>query len=295
MTLLPVLLTVALVAAEPDKPKVELLWPKGAPGAKGDEDADKPTLTAFLPPADKANGCAVVICPGGGYGTVVDTYEGKDVARWLNGYGVAAFVLRYRHAPRYRHPAPLQDAQRALRTVRGRAAEWKLDPHRVGIMGFSAGGHLASTTGTHFDDGKPGADDPIEKAGCRPDFLILAYPVITLKPPFYHKGSRDNLLGDKPSEELVNSLSNDEQVTEKTPPTFLFHTAEDDVVPSQNSVLFYLALRKHKVPAELHVYEHGRHGVGLANGQGGTPNDPALTTWKERLADWMKGRGLLKK
>jgi acetyl esterase/lipase len=293
--LLPILLTASLVAAEPDKPKVELLWPKGAPGAKGNEDADKPTLTAFLPPADKANGCAVVICPGGGYGVVVDTYEGRDVARWLNEHGVAAFVLRYRHAPRYRHPAPLQDAQRALRTVRARAAEWKVDPGRVGIMGFSAGGHLASTAGTHFDNGKPDADDPVEKAGCRPDFLILAYPVISLKPPYYHKGSRDNLLGSGPSEELVNSLCNDEQVTAKTPPTFLFHTGEDTAVPPENSVLFYTALRKNKVPAELHVYEKGRHGVGLANGQGGTPNDPVLTTWKERLADWMKGRGLLKK
>jgi acetyl esterase/lipase len=295
MTLIPILLTVALTAADADKPKVELVWPRGAPGAQGTEAADKPTLTVFLPAADKANGCAVVICPGGGYGVVVDTYEGNDVARWLNEQGVAAFVLRYRHAPRYRHPAPLQDAHRALRTVRARAAEWKVDPGRVGIMGFSAGGHLASTAGTHFDDGKAEADDPIEKSGCRPDFLVLAYPVVTLKPPFYHKGSRDNLLGRDPSAELVNSLCNDEQVTAKTPPTFLFHTAEDAAVPSENSVVFYLALRKYKIPAELHVYEKGRHGVGLATGIGGTPNDPALTTWKEHLRDWMKGRGLLKK
>jgi len=295
MTLLPILLTAALAAADPDKPKVELLWPNGAPGAVGTEPADRPTLTVFLPPEDKGTGCAVVVCPGGGYGGVVDTYEGKLIAEWLNKQGVAGFVLRYRHAPRYRQPAPLEDAQRAIRTVRARAAEWKVDPKRVGIMGFSAGGHLASSAGTHFDNGKPDAVDPIQKAGCRPDFLILAYPVITLKPPFYHKGSRDNLLGDKPSEELVTSLSNDEQVTADTPPTFLFHTAEDAVVPSENSALFYLALRKYKVPAELHIYEKGRHGVGLADGVGGTPNDPVLTTWKERLADWMKGRGLLKK
>src|SRR5947209_8036361 len=155
MIALPLLLTAALIAADSDKPTVELLWPKGAPGAKGSEAADKPTLTVFLPPADKANGCAVVICPGGGYRQVVDTYEGKDVARWLNEKGVAAFVLVYRKAPDYRHPAPLEDAQRAMRTVRARAAEWKVDPHRIGIMGFSAGGHLASTAGTHFDDGKP--------------------------------------------------------------------------------------------------------------------------------------------
>jgi acetyl esterase/lipase len=292
---LSILLTAALLGAEPEQTEAELLWPKGAPDAKGTEADDRPTLTAFLPPANKANGCAVVICPGGGYGGVVDTYEGKDVARWLNGYGVAGFVLRYRHAPRYYHPAPLQDAQRALRTVRARAEAWKLDPHRIGIMGFSAGGHLASTAGTHFDDGNPDAADPIDKVGCRPDFLILAYPVITLREPFTHKGSRDNLLGSKPAEDLIKSLSNDEQVTAKTPPTFLFHTSEDTVVPSENSVLFYMALRKNKVPAELHVYEKGRHGVGLATGEGGTPNDPVVTTWKDRLIDWMKGRGLMKK
>ena len=295
MIFCPLLLTAALFAADPDKPTVEMLWPKGAPGAKGTEAADKPTVTVFLPAADKANGCAVVICPGGGYGVVVDTYEGKDVARWFNQQGVAAFVLVYRHGPRYHHPAPLEDAQRAIRMVRANADKWKVDPKRVGIMGFSAGGHLASTAGTHFDNGQPDADDPIQKEGCRPDFLILAYPVITLKEPFAHKGLRVNLLGDKPSEELVNSLSNDEQVTAKTPPTFLFHTSEDGAVPPENSVLFYLALRKNKVPAELHIYEKGRHGVDLATGIGGTPNDPVLTTWKEHLADWMKGRGLLKK
>jgi acetyl esterase/lipase len=294
MLLLPVLLTAAL-AAEPAAPKAELLWPKGAPGARGTEDADKPTLTAWLPAADKATGCAVVVCPGGGYGGLADNHEGKQIAEWLNGQGVAAFVLKYRHAPRYRHPAPLQDAQRALRTVRARAADWKVDPKRVGIWGFSAGGHLASTAGTHFDDGKPDADDPVEKAGCRPDFLILAYPVITLKPPYYHKGSRDNLLGPTPSDELVNSLCNDEQVTAKTPPTFLFHTSEDTAVPPENSILFYMALRKNKVPAELHVYEKGRHGVGLAGDVPPAANDPVLATWPGRLADWLKGRGLLKK
>ncbi len=162
-------------------------------------------------------------------------------------------------------------------------------------MGFSAGGHLASTAGTHYDDGKPDAADAIDKVGCRPDFLVLAYPVISLREPVTHKGSRDNLLGPKPSEELVKTLSNDEQVTAKTPPTFLFHTSEDAVVPAENSARFYLALRKNKVPAELNIYEKGRHGVGLANGVGATPNDPVLTTWKDRLVDWMKGRGLMKK
>ena len=212
------------------------------------------------------------------------------MARWLNEHGVAAFVLRLSPRPALPPSRPAEDAQRRLRTVRASAGEWKIDPQRIGIMGFSAGGHLASTAGTHFDDGKPDAADPIDKAGCRPDFLILAYPVITLRDPFAHKGSRDNLLGDKPSEELLKSLCNDEQVTAKTPPTFLFHTSEDDAVPAENSVLFYLALRKNKVPAELHVYEKGRHGVGLATGVGGTPNDPVLTTWKGHLIDWMKGR-----
>jgi acetyl esterase/lipase len=287
------LLTVALFAAEPGSPKVELLWPKGAPGAVGDEDRDKPTLAAYLPAKDKANGTAVVVCPGGGYGALAVEHEGKEVAAWLASQGVTAFVLKYRLGPRYRHPAPLQDAQRALRTVRARADEWKLDPKRVGIWGFSAGGHLASTAGTHFDDGKPDADDPIERVGCRPDFLILAYPVITLKPPHAHMGSRRNLLGDKPTDELIDSLCNDQQVTAKTPPTFLFHTDEDAGVVPENSILFYLALRKHKVPAELHVYEKGRHGVGLATGTPPGVKDAVLATWKDRLADWMKGRGLL--
>ena len=283
-----VLLTLALALTAGDAPKPEPLWPKGAPGALGDKDADTPTLTAFLPPADKANGTAVVICPGGGYGGLAISYEGMDVGAWMAKRGVAGFVLKYRVAP-YKHPIPLQDAQRALRTVRARAKEYGVDPNRIGIMGFSAGGHLASTAATHFDDGKPEADDPVERVGCRPDFAILAYPVITLKPPFAHMGSRKNLLGDKPDDKLVESLCNDEQVTDRTPPTFLFHTADDNVVPVENSVLFFEALQKAKVPAELHVYRHGRHGVGLA------PNEPALASWPDCLEAWMKDRGLLKK
>ncbi|HVS36722.1 MAG TPA: alpha/beta hydrolase [Gemmataceae bacterium] len=281
-----IILTLALTLTAGDAPKPEPLWPKGAPGAMGDKDADVPTLTAYLPPADKANGTAVVVCPGGGYGGLAISYEGNDVGAWMAKRGVAGFVLKYRVAP-YKHPVPLQDAQRALRTVRARAKEWGIDPNRVGIMGFSAGGHLASTAATHFDDGKADADDPIDRVGCRPDFAILAYPVITLKPPFAHMGSRKNLLGDNPDEKLVDSLCNDEQVTDKTPPTFLFHTADDNAVPVENSILFFEALRKAKVPAELHVYRHGRHGVGLA------PNEPALSSWPECLEAWMKDRGLL--
>jgi acetyl esterase/lipase len=271
--------------AEP--PKVELLWPQGAPGAVGTEERDKPSLTIYPAPRDKANGTAVVICPGGGYGGLAVGHEGKEPAEWLNRHGITAFVLRYRLGPRYRHPAPLQDAQRAMRLVRSRAKEWNVDPKRIGIWGFSAGGHLASTVATHFDDGKSDAGDSMERASCRPDFAILCYPVITLRPPFTHGGSRRNLLGDKPDEALVASLCNDEQVTDKTPPTFLFHTSEDKAVPPENSVQFYQALRKKKVPAELHIYEKGAHGVGLGVGRG------AVSQWPEQLAAWLKTRGLL--
>jgi acetyl esterase/lipase len=262
-------------------PSVELLWPKGAPGAVGAEERDTPSLTIYLPPADKANGSAVVVCPGGGYGGLAVGHEGKDPAEWLNRHGIAAFVLRYRLGPRYHHPAPMQDAQRALRFVRSRAKEWNLDPKRIGIWGFSAGGHLASTAATHFDEGKPDADDPIERVSCRPNFAILCYPVISMRPPVTHGGSRRNLLGDKPDEALVTSLCNDEQVTEKTPPTFLFHTNEDTAVPPENSLLFYAALRKKKVPAELHIYEKGPHGIGLGVGRG------AVSAWPEQLAAWL--------
>lgn len=275
------------LCAAAEEPKVERLWPQGAPGAVGTEERDKPSLTIYLPPTDKATGTAVVVCPGGGYGALAVGHEGKDPAEWLNRHGIAAFVLRYRLGPRYRHPVPLQDAQRALRIVRSRAKEWGVDPNRVGIWGFSAGGHLASTAATHFDEGKPDADDPIERVSSRPDFAILCYPVITLKPPYAHMGSRRNLLGDKPDEALVDSLCNETQVTSKTPPTFLFHTNEDTAVLPENSILFYSALRKAKVPAELHIYQNGRHGVGLAVGLGAT------AAWPEQLAGWLKTRGLL--
>lgn len=287
MKLFAVITLVCIGCATNASPPVELLWPKGAPGAIGSEERDKPSLTIYLPPADKANGAAVVVCPGGGYGGLALGHEGKDPAEWLNHHGFAAFVLRYRLGPRYHHPAPLQDAQRAMRLVRSRAKEWRLDPKRIGIWGFSAGGHLASTVATHFDDGRPDTDDPIERVSCRPDFAILCYPVITLRPPLAHGGSRRNLLGDKPDEALVASLCNDEQVTEKTPPTFLFHTNEDKAVPPENSILFYQALRKNKVPAELHIYETGVHGVGLGVGRG------AVSAWPEQLAGWLKTRGLL--
>ncbi len=286
------ILSAVLALAQTGSPgaqKVELLYPGGAPGALGDTPADKPTLSLYLPPTGKGNGTAVVICPGGGYGHLADGHEGKDPAEFLNKLGVAAFVVRYRLGPRYRHPIPLQDAQQAIRSVRSRAKEFGLDPKRIGIWGFSAGGHLASTVATHFDDGKPDATDPVARESSRPDFAILCYPVITLEPPYAHLGSRNNLLGKDADAKLVESLCNERRVTPQTPPTFLFHTSEDTAVPPENSVLFYLALRKAKVPAELHIYEKGRHGVGLA------ATDAVLSSWPDRLAAWLKIRGLLTK
>lgn len=268
-------------------PEPILLWPDGAPGAVGNEDADRPTLRVYLPPADQATGAGVVICPGGGYGALAMDHEGHQVARWFNSIGVAGFVLKYRLAPRYRHPAPLQDVQRAMRYVRANAYSLGVVPHRIGVMGFSAGGHLASTAATRFDDGAPADSDAIERVSCRPNFAILCYPVISMTEPFGHTGSRRNLLGPNPDPELAASLSSERQVTAATPPTFLFHTAEDAGVPVENSLAFYQALRRAKVPAELHVYQDGPHGVGLA------PGDPALFGWKDRLADWMKASGFL--
>ena len=261
-----------------------LLWPEGAPGAVGTEAVDKPKITVYLAPPERATGAAVVVCPGGGYRIVAADHEGKQIALWLNSLGVSAFVLQYRLGERYRHPAPLHDAQRAIRMVRSRAAEWRVDPQRVGILGFSAGGHLASTAATHFDDGKPDAADPIERQGSRPDFAVLCYPVISLLDPPAHSGSRLHLLGDPPDPALVQLLSNERQVTARTPPTVLWHTADDPAVPVENSILFFEALRKAGVPAELHVFPHGRHGLGLA------PDDPVVSQWTELCARWLSRR-----
>jgi acetyl esterase/lipase len=231
-----------------------------------------------------------VVCPGGGYGGLAIGYEGHDIGKWLNDNGVAAFVLKYRHrGSGYGHPAPLDDAQRAIRTVRARAKEFRVDPVKIGILGFSAGGHLASSAGTHFDAGKAEATDPIDRVSCRPDFLILCYPVVSFTTPYAHAGSRKNLLGENADAKLVESFSNELQVTPLTPPAFLWHTDADSGVPPQNSVLFYLALKKAKVPAELHIYEQGRHGLGLA------VNAIGAERWPEQCLVWMRGRGLLSK
>lgn len=270
--------------------KIIPLWADGAPGAKGNEDGDKPTLTIYLPEKEKATGAAVVICPGGGYGHLAMDHEGHQIAQWLNSFGVAGFILQYRHSRNgagYGHPAPLQDAQRAVRTVRARAKEWKVDPARIGIIGFSAGGHLASSAGTHFQNRYSDAKDSIDRVSCHPDFMILIYPVISFTELCTHKGSRKNLLGDNPRKELIENMSNERQVTPETPPTFLVHGNDDKVVPSENSVLFYLALQKANVPAEMHIYENGRHGFGLGKNSG------PVSTWPARCQDWMRNRGLL--
>jgi acetyl esterase/lipase len=280
------LFAAGLYAQPPALPKGDLLWPSGAPGALGDADADKPTLFPYLVPAGRGTGAAVVVCPGGGYQNLAMEKEGSDVARWLNSLGVSAFVLRYRLGPKYHHPIELGDAQRAIRTLRSKAVEYRLSPDRIGIMGFSAGGHLASSAGTHFDAGDSAASDPIDRVSSRPDFLILCYPVISFL-NYIHQGSKRNLLGDNPDPKLVESMSSEMAVTAQTPPTFLFHTNADTGVPPENSVLFYMALRKAGVPAEIHIYERGPHGVGLA------PTDEALSTWPQRLAAWLRVRGLL--
>ncbi len=271
-------------AAKPAQPPAMPLWPNGTPGAKGSAPEDIPSIQLYPAPADKANGAAIVVCPGGGYGALA-SHEGHDIAVWLNSIGITAVVLKYRLGKfGYRHPVMLQDAQRAIRTTRAKAVEWKIDPNRIGIMGFSAGGHLTSTAATHFDAGDANASDPIEKQSSRPDVAILCYAVITMTDPFTHAGSRKNLLGDTPSPELINLLSNEKQVTEKTPPTFIFHTEDDKAVPVENSLQFAAALRKAKVPYEMHIYETGRHGVGLAK------DNPALNTWPKLLENWLRAR-----
>jgi acetyl esterase/lipase len=286
LTLCVFVVFTAVCAQNAPPPPAQPLWPNGAPGAKGSQAEDTPSFQYYPAPTDKATGAAIVVCPGGGYGRLAP-HEGHDIAVWLNSIGVTAFVLKYRLGPRYNHPAMLWDVQRALRTVRARANEWKLDPRRIGVMGFSAGGHLSSTAATHFDDGNPQASDPIDRVSSRPDVAILCYPVITLTAPYAHAGSRRNLLGDNPAAALIELLSNEKQVTARTPPIFLFHTVDDAGVPVENSMMFAEALRKNKVPYEMHLFEHGRHGVGLAK------DDPALSVWPKLLENWLRARGFL--
>ncbi len=268
------------------------LWPEGAPGALGKEDKDIPTLSPYFANPSKATGAAVLICPGGGYGALAP-HEGRDYALWLNEQGIAGFVLKYRLGSNgYRHPVMLQDVSRAMRTIRSRAAEWKLDSGRIGVMGSSAGGHLASTLLTHFDGGNPGAADPVERVSSRPDMGILMYAVISMADPNAHAGSRKNLLGENPSPERIESLSNEKQVTRNTPPTFLFHTVEDPGVKVENSLDFAYALRRNGVPFALHLYTRGPHGIGLGTRQW----DPeARHPWTAQCLLWLKEQGFLGK
>ena len=271
------------------EPQTILLWPSGAPGAQGAEDRDKPALTIYMPPNTTGPMTAVIIAPGGGYARLSMNLEGRAPAIYFNTLGIAAFVLRYRLGPQYHHPIELGDAQRAIRTVRARASEWHIAPDRIGMMGFSAGGHLASSASTHFDAGKADAADPIDRVSSRPDFAILGYPVITFVESWTHQGSKTNLLGDGPDPALARSLSSETQVNASTPPAFIYHTNADTAVPAENAVAYYLALRKAGVPAEMHIFKDGPHGTGL----GGT--DPALAEWPRLLANWLKASGFMKR
>jgi acetyl esterase/lipase len=263
------------------------LWTGPAPGALGTGEADVPVLTVFLPRTLAPGTPAVIVCPGGGYVRLADNHEGRQVASFLNSLGMAAFVLRSRLGPRYQHPVELGDVQRAVRLVRARGASWNLDASRIGVMGFSAGGHLAMTASTMSDPGSADASDPLERVSSRPDIAVLGYPVISLVEPWTHQGSRTALLGERPDAALAARLSGERAVTADTPPTFLFHTNADAAVPPENSVHYYLALRRAGVPAELHVFEQGPHGVGLAN------DDEALSEWSTLLANWLRVRGIV--
>ena len=250
----------------------------------------RPTLTVYQPPEGTANGTAVVVCPGGGYQHLAMTHEGSDVCKWLNTLGITAFLLKYRlpsdETMVDKSIGPLQDAQRAIQLVRQRAKEWGVDTGAVGILGFSAGGHLASTAGTHFNRGV--IDNPL-RVSLRPDFMVLLYPVISFSDSIGHRGSRDNLLGKHPSSDLIQLYSNEQRVTDQTPPTFLIHAEDDKTVMVINSLYFYEALIKHHVPAELHVYPKGGHGFGMWNSTSGDDQ------WPDRLAEWMRVNGWIRK
>lgn len=290
--LVPAVLILWIGSPSPHAQTTELLWPKGAPYATGTADADKPSVTSFPAPAGKDNGAAVVLCPGGGYGGLATEKEGNQVAKWLNTLGVSAYVLKYRVSP-YRHPVEMGDAQRAMRWVRANAKRLKVDVKRVGILGFSAGGHLASTVATHYDAGDAKAADSVDRFSCKPDFQILIYPVITFVGKAAHVGSRNNLLGSDTSSALFAFLSAEKHLDAATGPAFLVHGKDDATVAVLNSQMYYDSCLKAGVPAELHLYDHGPHGFGLADGQGGAPLDTILMKWPSLCAAWLKSRGLL--
>jgi acetyl esterase/lipase len=276
------------------------LWEKNIPNFKQTDEKEeatstdilkiklvqKPDIAVFLPSRKNAGRQAVVICPGGGYVNLAYDWEGTDIAKWLNGNGIAAIVLKYR-LPNSKsnitgHKSPLMDAQRALRMVRYHSAEWNIDSNRIGIMGFSAGGHLASTLGTHFDYGMADANDSIDKLSCRPDFMILMYPVISMDSTITHRGSMNSLLGQKPDPGLIEYYSNELHVQEDTPPTFIVHSGDDATVPVENSLRFYKALEDKKITVEMHLYPTGGHGFSLALDKG------HLSSWTDRCIAWLK-------
>jgi len=274
------------------------LWPEGVPNPKAGvapERSDdggnithvsQPTLTWYPTSSDNLARTAVIVCPGGGYEFLSFTHEGRQYAQWLNSLGVTAFVLKYRLSD-FGHPAPLQDVLRAIRTVRAHAAEYGVDPNRIGVMGSSAGGHLAASAATLFDDpaGRTGA--ALDKLSARPDFAMLIYPVITLMPPAAHAGSRNALLGANASPEQVRQMSVETRVGPNTPPTLLVHSQDDGLVPVENSILFFQALTRAHVPAEMYLFEHGGHGMGMRAGQG------TASQWPKRAEEWLRDRKLV--
>ncbi|MFT3783053.1 MAG: alpha/beta hydrolase [Nibricoccus sp.] len=301
--ILPLALTSLLVtlgvfarAADP-APKVLELWPEGVPGLRADASPEivkddrvynvhTPTLTFYPAPKEIANGTAVIMCPGGGYVRLAVTNEGLGAVNWLNPLGVHVFVLKYR-LKEYGHPAPLRDVLRAVRLVRSRAAEFGIDPNRIGVAGSSAGGHLAACSGTLYNEAIGKTGNALDAISARPDFLILQYPVITLRAPVTHGGSLTSLLGEKPTAEDIALLSVNEHVTKDTPPTFIMQTQEDKSVPVENSLLFYQALRNANVPVEMHLYPNGPHGFGFRKDLGQTSD------WPKRGEEWLRSRGLL--
>jgi acetyl esterase/lipase len=269
------------LAIEPEDIQVPL-WPEGAPGALGNEPKDVPTLTVRKVESSNPTG-ALIICPGGGYGGLAMDHEGKQIVQWANSMGLTAVLCDYRHRGKgYGHPAPSQDALRAVRLVRAKASEWNIDPNKIGIMGFSAGGHLVSTVITQFDPGSKESTDTVARESSRPDFAILCYPVISMGSSFTHRGSEVNLLGEKASKETLEQFASERHVRSDTPPTFLMHTVEDKPVPLENSLVFYQAMVAKQVPGELHIYQKGPHGVGLAR------NIPGTSDWPLACQRWLK-------
>ncbi|MBI3830325.1 MAG: alpha/beta hydrolase [Planctomycetes bacterium] len=269
----------------PKTPDALPLWPGKAPGAAGDGPEDRPRLTPYL--LEGGPHACVIVCPGGGYQTRAQ-HERDPISLWLNSAGVASFVLDYRVKP-YKHPIPLVDAQRAIRTVRARAKEWRIDPQRIGILGFSAGGHLAASAATFHDEGDATAADPIERQSCRPDALIACYAVITFNAAFGHRGCQTNFLGLDPDPALLQKMSLENSVTPRNPPAFIWHTTDDPVVPVENSLIFAMALRKAGVACAVHSFPHGRHGLALAE------DDHTVGAWKGLCVQWFRDIGFLKK